>query len=59
MEIVDCIEKLKSEIKYAYNETKKTLGDNIYRGHSRAISSDIEDGIALFISRLQIGRAHV
>ena len=53
MEIVDCIEKLKSEIKYAYNETKKTLGDNIYRGHSRAISSDIEDGIALFISRLQ------
>ena len=53
MEIVDCIEKLKSKIKYAYNETKKTLGDNIYRGHSRAISSDIEDGIALFISRLQ------
>lgn len=53
MEIVDCIEKLKSEIKYAYNETKKTLGDNIYRGHSKAISSDIEDGIALFISRLQ------
>lgn len=43
MEIVDCIEKLKSEIKYAYNETKKTLGDNIYRGHSRAISSEIEE----------------
>ena len=29
MKIVDCIEKLKSEIKYAYNETKKTLGDNM------------------------------
>lgn len=53
MEIVDCIEKLKNEIEDIYNKTKKSIGNNIYRGHSRTISTDIEDYIALFISRMQ------
>lgn len=46
------IMELKSNIKRVFEETKKPLKDNILRGHSRSISTDIEDNIALFISEL-------
>ena len=50
MDKKESITKLKDYIKTIYNETNKKLKSNIYRGHSRSISTDIEDAIALFIS---------
>ena len=35
----------------AYASTSKSLANNVFRGHLRTISSDIEDGIAIFISK--------
>lgn len=40
---------------YIYDAHKKTLGkisSNIYRGHVRSLSTDIENAIALFVSKL-------
>lgn len=42
--------KLKNNIFKAWKETKKNIGDNIFRGHARSISSDVEDAIAVFTS---------
>ena len=38
-------------IEGAYKSTAKQLAHNITRGHLRSISSDIEDGIAIYISK--------
>ena len=46
----EAIKGLKNYIETIYADTKKQLKTNIYRGHSRSISTDIEDAIAIFIS---------
>jgi hypothetical protein len=46
------VESLKLSIKNIYSQTKQNLRSNIYRGHSRSISSDIEDQITVFISNI-------
>lgn len=46
------INNLKEHIKATYQKTYNKLSSNIYRGHLRSISTDIEDGIALLISAL-------
>ena len=46
----DFIKGLSDYVANIYEGTKKTLKPNIHRGHLRSISTDIEDGIALFIS---------
>lgn len=48
----EAIELLIQDIHDIYNETKRKLKPNIYRGHSRSISTDIEDHISIFISSL-------
>lgn len=53
MNIYNAIEILKSDIKNIYNKTRENIGNNIFRGHSRSISTDIEDKLALFITNLQ------
>ncbi|PKK98662.1 MAG: hypothetical protein CVV57_05615 [Tenericutes bacterium HGW-Tenericutes-2] len=55
MELSDAIEKLKKHISNIYLSTGNKIGDNIYRGHLRTISTDIEDGIAIFISDILPG----
>lgn len=52
MEIENAIKILKHNIKDIYNKTRKKIGNNIYRGHLRSISTDIEDKIAIFVSNL-------
>ena len=46
------IENLKKYIKSAYESTSDQLATNIIRGHLRSISTDIEDGIAIFMSEI-------
>lgn len=46
------INELKKEIKNKYDKTRKAVGKKIFRGHSRCISTDIEDAIARFISKI-------
>lgn len=46
------ISELKSRIFSIYKSTQEPLNNNIYRGHLRSISTDIEDSIAVFISNL-------
>ncbi len=46
------INELKEEIKNKYDETRNAVGEKIFRGHSRCISTDIEDTIARFISKI-------
>ncbi|MBR2467517.1 MAG: hypothetical protein IKB42_00525 [Clostridia bacterium] len=46
------INELKEYILDHYNETKKQIAPEIYRGHLRSLSTDIEDGIALFLSKI-------
>ena len=48
----EAIDNLKKRVEECYCVTKERLGDNIYRGHTRSISTDIEDSIALFIANL-------
>ncbi len=48
----DAINKLISYIKGVYDGVNNKISPNIYRGHLRSISTDIEDGIALFISNI-------
>lgn len=52
MKIEDAINDLVSYIKKVYDQTSNKVGQNIYRGHLRSISTDIEDGIALFVSNI-------
>lgn len=52
MDINNAIKNLKKYINSSYEETCKKIGPNILRGHLRVLSTDIEDGIALFISNL-------
>lgn len=46
------IENLRKRIFSIYKDTREPLHNNIYRGHSRSISTDIEDSIALLFSEL-------
>ena len=43
---------LKNTIRTIHEDTRKEIKPNIYRGHSRSISTDIEDNITLFISNV-------
>jgi hypothetical protein len=52
MELNKAIESLKSDILSIYSQTKNSLKPNIYRGHSRSISADIEDCVTVFISNI-------
>lgn len=52
MDVKKAIEELKEYVANAFESTKAKLGSNIYRGHLRSISTDIEDGIALFVSKI-------
>ncbi len=45
-------ENLKKRVHEKWDETKRPLRDNIIRGHTRSISSDIEDSVALFVSSI-------
>lgn len=47
------INELKKYIKYKYDESKKPIMSNVYRGHSKTMSADIEDAIAKLISCLK------
>lgn len=49
---MNAIDRLKMNIYDSYESTYKKLGSNIYRGHLRALSTEIEDAIALFISEI-------
>ena len=46
------VNNLKNRIFAIHQSTKEPLHNNIYRGHSRSISTDIEDSIALLFSEL-------
>lgn len=52
MKIEDAINELVSYMKKVYEQINNKVGQNIYRGHLRSISTDIEDGIALFLSKI-------
>lgn len=44
------IDSLKNYIATEFANTKKTIRNNLHRGHLRALSTEIEDGIAAFLS---------
>lgn len=44
------IQQLVNNIHSIYMATKKPISNNVWRGHSRSISADIEDQIALMIA---------
>ena len=48
----NAIFNLKEYIRKAYESTSQKLAPNIVRGHLRSISTDIEDGIGLFLSEV-------
>lgn len=48
--VTDAVNKLKNKIHDDFENTKTAGRDNIFRGHLRSISTDIEDGIACFVS---------
>lgn len=50
MEIKDAVEQLKNSIKTAWMVTRTVPRDNIKRGHTRSLSTDVEDYVAAFIS---------
>lgn len=50
MDINNAIKNLKNGICKVWNDTKGKLRPNVFRGHSRAISTDVEDLIGLFVS---------
>jgi hypothetical protein len=52
MNIGSAIDVLRNSISTVFNDTKRKLSPNIYRGHSRSISTDIEDLITIFISNV-------
>lgn len=49
---MNLVDDLKEGIKNIWVETRKNIATNIIRGHSRSISTDVEDQIALFISKV-------
>ena len=52
MVINKAIINLIKDISEKYEQTNRAIGPNIFRGHLRSISTDIEDCIALFISSI-------
>ncbi|MBQ7906622.1 MAG: hypothetical protein IJ309_01465 [Clostridia bacterium] len=52
MNLEIAVNKLKDDIKAAHDNTTKKIVNNIFRGHLRSISTDIENCIALFVSSL-------
>lgn len=52
MKTEEAIQGLKSYIETAYAKTMEPIAPAIVRGHLRSISTDIEDGIALFVSHI-------
>ena len=51
MQQKDSVEELKNGIRDIWEKTRNNIETNIIRGHSRSISTDVEDMIALFISK--------
>ena len=49
--MMDSSKELIKYVEGTYKSTAKQLAHNIIRGHLRSISSDIEDGVAIFISK--------
>ena len=52
MDKTTAINNLIERIAAIHKSTKEPLNNNIYRGHSRSISTDIEDSVALLLSEL-------
>ena len=52
MKTEEAIQRLKSYIEASYAKTMEPLAPGIVRGNLRSISTDIEDGIALFVSHV-------
>lgn len=50
--IKNAIEELKQYIASIHKSATEILSPNIVRGHVKCISTEIEDGIALFVSRI-------
>lgn len=50
--LIESIDKLKSNISEIYKTTNKKLANNIYKGHLCTMSSDVEDQIAIFLSKI-------
>lgn len=50
MKTNDAIENLRLRIANIYKKSRDSISDNIYRGHSRVLNTDIEDSITLFLS---------
>lgn len=50
MDTQKAIEILKNDVCNVWKSTRKTSSENIFRGHTRSISTDVEDRIAEFIS---------
>ena len=49
MNVSEAIDSLKNYILQKFEETTKTIHPNLHRGHLRALSTEIEDGIAAFL----------
>lgn len=49
MDVTVAIDSLKKYILQEFQKTKITIRQNLHRGHLRALSTEIEDGIAAFI----------
>ena len=49
MKTEEAVQGLESHIEASYAKTMEPLAPGIVRGHLRSISTDIEDGIALFV----------
>lgn len=52
MKTEEAVQELKSYIEASYAKTMEPLAPGIVRGHLRSISTDIEYGIALFVSHV-------
>jgi len=49
---IKSIDELKSNINEIYKTTYKKLANNIYKGHLRTMSFDVEDQITIFLSKI-------
>ena len=52
MEKGEAIEALKTRIQSIWQDTRRKVRNNISRGHSRVISTDVEDSVAIFICNM-------
>lgn len=52
MDVRTAIDETKKYIYKSYESTQEKIGPNIYRGHLRALSTEIEDAIALFVTNV-------